>query len=72
MYRRLATASPGRGFQVVPVTNFSALSFQRLPSTFRRTDRAKTAPVSNPTVLLLQPKGSALAIVEFREIRGLR
>ena len=48
MFRRLATTSPRRGFQGVLVTNFSALSFQRLPSTFRRTDRAKTAPFSNP------------------------
>ena len=48
MYRRLTTTSPGRGFQGVPVTIFSALSFQRLPSTFRRTDRAETAPFSNP------------------------
>ena len=48
MYRRLTTTSPGRGFQGVPVTIFSVLSFKRLPSTFRRTDRAKTAPVSNP------------------------
>ena len=77
MYRRLATTSPGRGFQGFPVTIFSALSFQRFPSTFRRTDRAKTAPVSNPmmcsllSVRLPQPYRSALAIVEFREISGL-
>ena len=38
----------GRGFQGVPVTICSTLSFQRLPSTFRRADRAKTAPFSNP------------------------
>ena len=48
MYRRLATTSLGRGFHAVPVTIFSALSFQRLPATFRRTPRAKTAPFSNP------------------------
>ena len=30
------------------MTIFSALSFQRLPPTFRRNDRANTAPVSHP------------------------
>ena len=30
------------------MTIFSAFSFQRLLSTFRRTDRASTAPVSKP------------------------
>ena len=48
MYRRLATTSLGRRFQGVPLIIVSALSFQRMPSTFRRTDRAKTAPFSNP------------------------
>ena len=47
-YLRRNTTSPGRGFQGVPVTIFSAFSFQRLPSTFRRTDRTRTAPVSKP------------------------
>ena len=46
MYLRRTTTSPGRKFQGVPVTIFSALSFQRLPSAFRRSDRASTAPVS--------------------------
>ena len=76
MYRRLATTSPGRGFQGVPMTIFSAFSFQRLPSTFRRSDRAKTAPFSNPMMCssplsdFPQPNRSAPAVVEFREIRG--
>ena len=50
MYLRLTTTSPGREFNGVPATIFSALSFQRLPSNFRRTGRASTAPVSNPTL----------------------
>ena len=48
MYLRRTITSPDGGFHAVPVTIFSALSFQRLPSTFRRTDRASTAPVSKP------------------------
>ena len=48
MYLRRTTTSPGRGFQGVPVTIFSALSFHRSPSTSHRTDRAGTAPVSKP------------------------
>ena len=36
------------GLHGVPVTILSAVSFQRLPSTFRRTDRASSVPVSNP------------------------
>ena len=66
-----------RRFQGVPVTIFSALSFQRLPSTFRRTDRASTAPVSKPMMCsslrsdFSQPDRSAPAVIEFREISGL-
>ena len=74
MYRRLVTTSPRRGFQGVPVTIFNALSFQRLPSTIRRTDRAKTAQSDDvliASVRLPQPSRSAPAIVEFREISGL-
>ena len=77
MYRRLTTTSLGRGFQGVPLTIFNALSIQRLPSTFRRTDRAKTAPFSNPMICssLLSDFTSQIAgapaVVEFREISGL-
>ena len=38
----------GEGFQGFPVTIFSDRSFKRLPTTFRCTDRAKTARFSNP------------------------
>ena len=76
MCRRLATTFPGRGFQGVPVTNFSAFSFQRLPSTFRRTGRAKIAPFSNPMTCSSLPSDfpsqiAVPAIVEFREISSL-
>ena len=54
----------GANSQGVPVTIFSALSFQRLPSTFRRTDRAKTAPFSNPMTCssLLSDFSSQIAV----------
>ena len=45
--------------QVVPVTILSAFSFQRLRSTFRRTDRASTAPVSKPMMCSSLPNFSA-------------
>ena len=48
MYLRRTTTSLGRGCQGVLVTIFNAFSFQRLPSTFCRTERASTAPISRP------------------------
>ena len=77
MYLRRTTTSPGRASQGVPVTIFRALSFQRLPSTFRRTDRAKTAPVSKPMLCssLRSDSPSQIAVRQwssrFREISGL-
>ena len=77
IYLLRTTTSPGRGFQGVRVTILSALSFQRLPSTFRRTDRASTASVTKPMMCssLRSDFPSQIAVrqrtFDLREISGL-